>query len=365
MTLEQIAVILWNYSGNPAFTGTADSVGAHSGWAANGLAWAVENGLLKDVPYEVVTAPATRAQTAQILKNFLSAPEAKTLTLATGGSFGTAFAMGSALQNTLNSKLSQSQLTVISSGGAVHNIHQIEDGQANLAIVSSDAIKDAHDGKNAFSSGKETSALWVAGLYPETVQIVAAPGITDVSQLRGKSVCMGEAGSSNRAIAEQILAAYGMSVKDVVAVPGSFYEGIDGLKSGKVDAAITVAVPPVTAIMELAFTNANAFNLVSLSDAALEQLTAGYLVRSDLPAGTYNGINQTTKSVAVQSALVASEDVPEAVVYELLKAMFNNKSALETAHRRFASLNAGQAAHNAVPMHPGALKYYREIGILK
>ncbi|MBO5339903.1 MAG: S-layer homology domain-containing protein [Oscillospiraceae bacterium] len=72
VTIEQIAVILWNYSGNPAFTGTADSVGAHSGWAANGLAWAVENGLLEGVPYEVVTAPATRAQTAQIFMNYLS-----------------------------------------------------------------------------------------------------------------------------------------------------------------------------------------------------------------------------------------------------------------------------------------------------
>lgn len=72
VTLEQLAVILWNYSGNPAFTGKADGVGAHSGWAANGLAWAVENNILANIPYTALTDGATRAQTAQMLTNYLS-----------------------------------------------------------------------------------------------------------------------------------------------------------------------------------------------------------------------------------------------------------------------------------------------------
>lgn len=73
VTIEQIAVILWNYAGNPAFSGNADSVGAHSGWAANALSWAVENDILESVPYENVTGAATRAQTAQMLMNYLTA----------------------------------------------------------------------------------------------------------------------------------------------------------------------------------------------------------------------------------------------------------------------------------------------------
>ncbi len=72
VTLEQIAVILWNYSGNPTFIGSAESLGAHSGWAANGLGWAAEKGILTNVPYQAVTEAATRAQTAQMLTNYLS-----------------------------------------------------------------------------------------------------------------------------------------------------------------------------------------------------------------------------------------------------------------------------------------------------
>ncbi|MBO5339484.1 MAG: DUF4886 domain-containing protein [Oscillospiraceae bacterium] len=72
VTLEQVAVILWNYSGNLPFVGTADSVGPHSSWASNALAWAVESDLLEGIPFDVVTAPATRAQTAQFIMNYLS-----------------------------------------------------------------------------------------------------------------------------------------------------------------------------------------------------------------------------------------------------------------------------------------------------
>ena len=71
VTIEQIAVILWNYSGNPAPTGNANEVGEHSGWAANGLSWAVANGIFDGLAYQSVTAPASRAQTAQMLMNYL------------------------------------------------------------------------------------------------------------------------------------------------------------------------------------------------------------------------------------------------------------------------------------------------------
>jgi hypothetical protein len=71
VTIEQIAVILWNYSGNPAFTASATELGEHSGWAANALGWAIERGLLANMPYNKVTDQATRAQAAQMFTNFL------------------------------------------------------------------------------------------------------------------------------------------------------------------------------------------------------------------------------------------------------------------------------------------------------
>lgn len=291
--------------------------------------------------------------------------EAK-ITLATGGTSGTYYAVGGAMQTVLNEKLALSDLNVTSTGASKVNVNMITDGEAEMAILQSDVISYAHEGINTFAeTGVEDNALWVAGLYNETVQIIATPDITDVSQLRGKTVCMGDVGSGTRINAEQVLAAYGMTAADVNAVSGSFQDAVDGIKDGKIDAAFTVAGAPTTAITDLA--TANDFSLISLTDEALAYIAENFpfLVQDNLPAGTYNGIDQETKCVAVQAALVASKDVSEDVVYELLKAMFDNAASLKAAHAKFEYLEAGYAAKGTVPLHPGAEKYYKEIGIIE
>ncbi|PWM23995.1 MAG: C4-dicarboxylate ABC transporter substrate-binding protein [Oscillospiraceae bacterium] len=288
------------------------------------------------------------------------------VTLVTGGTSGTYYAVGGAMQSVLNSKLGLSEFTVESTGASKANVNLITDGEAEMAIVQSDVISYAHTGTNTFEeTGVEDSALWVAGLYNETVQIIATKDITDISQLKGKTVCMGDVGSGTRVNAEQVLAAYGMTADDVNAVSGSFQDGVDGIKDGKIDAAFTVAGAPTTAITDLATTNE--FNMLSLTDEALAYIQENFpfLVQDNLPAGTYNGIDQETRCVAVQAALVASKDVSEDVVYELLKTMFDNKEELVKAHAKFEFLDAEYAVSGAsVPLHPGAEKFYKEMGVL-
>ena len=315
----------------------------------------------KDAPATSTPATSTPA---------VSAPadvEAEKMTLVTGGTSGTYYAVGGAMQTILNEKLTLSELFVESTGASKANVNLITDGEADMAILQSDVVSYAHTGTNTFAeTGVEDSALWVAGLYNETVQIIAAKDITDISQLKGKTVCMGDVGSGTRVNAEQVLAAYGMTADDVNAVSGSFQDGVDGIKDGKVDAAFTVAGAPTTAITDLATTNE--FNMLSLSDEALAYIGENFpfLVQDNLPAFTYDGIDQETKCVAVQAALVASEDVSEDVVYELLKTMFDNKDELVSGHGKFQFLDPQYAVDGAsVPLHPGAEKYYKEVGVLK
>lgn len=288
------------------------------------------------------------------------------ITLATGGTSGTYYAVGGAMQTVLNDKLSLSELNVTSTGASKVNVNMITDGEAEMAILQSDVISYAHTGTNTFeATGVEDNALWVAGLYNETVQIIATPDITDVAQLKGKTVCVGDVGSGTEVNTKQVLAAYGLTFDDINVVHGSFQVGVDGIKDGKIDAAFTVAGAPTTAITDLA--TANEFSLISLTDEALAKIATDFpfLVQDNLPAGTYNGIDQETKCVAVQAALVASEDISEDVVYELLKAMFDNEAALEAAHAKFEYLDAEYAAAGTVPLHPGAEKFYKEVGAIK
>ena len=287
------------------------------------------------------------------------------INLATGGTSGTYYAVGGVLKTVLDSKLTLSTLNVASTGASVANVNMITDGEAQMAILQSDVINYAHEGTGQFEGAPEDNALWVAGIYNETVQILAKPGINSVADLKGKTVCVGDVGSGTEINAWQVLGAAGLTKDDITAVNGSFQDGVDQLKDGKIDAAFTVAGAPTTAIVDYATTNT--LNLVSLTEDELAAIQAEYpfLIRDDLKAGTYTGQDSDVTCVAIQATLVASEELSEDVVYEFVKAMFDNQADLEAGHAKFAFLDPTSASAGAtVPLHPGAEKYYKEVGVL-
>ena len=291
--------------------------------------------------------------------------EPTAITLATGGTSGTYYAVGGVMKTVLDSKLTLSSLNVESTGASVANVNMITDGQAQMAILQSDVINYAHEGTYSFEGAPEDNALWVGGIYNETVQILAMPGINTVADLKGKTICVGDVGSGTEINAWQVLKAAGLTEADVNAVNGSFQDGVDQLKDGKIDAAFTVAGAPTTAIVDYATTNT--LNLISLTDEELAAIQAEYpfLIRDDLPSTTYTGMTGDVVCVAIQATLVASKDLSEDVVYEFVKAMFDNKDALTEGHAKFGFLDPEAASAGAtVTMHPGAEKYYKEVGVL-
>ncbi len=319
---------------------------------------------------EASTAPAAPAAPATSTPAAPAAPAAPSaspvkITLATGGTSGTYYAVGGVLQTVLGPKLTLSTITAESTGASKANVNMITDGQAQMAILQSDVVNYAHNGTNTFEGAPEDTALWCAGIYNETVQILAKPGINNVADLKGKTVCVGDVGSGTEVNAWQVLSAAGLTKDDIKAVNGTFQDGVDQLKDGKIDAAFTVAGAPTTAIVDYATTNQ--LNLVSLSDSELAAIQAAYpfLVRDDLKAGTYTGQDKDVVCVAVQAALVADKNLSEDVVYEIVKGMFDNKADLEAGHAKFGFLDPKVASVGSVPLHPGAEKYYKEIGAIK
>ena len=285
--------------------------------------------------------------------------------LATGGTSGTYYAVGGVLQTVLGSKLSLLNLTVESTGASKANVNMMTDGEAQLAILQSDVLNYAHEGTFTFKdTGAETSALWVMGIYNETVQILAKPGINTVSDLKGKTVVVGDVGSGTEVNAWQVLGAVGLTEADITKVNAGFGDGVEMLKNNQADAVFTVAGAPTTSIVDYAATNE--LNLVSLSDEELAKITAEYpfLVQDNLPAGTYSGYDKEVVCVAVQAALVADETLSEDAVYELTKAIFENQEELTKGHAKWGLLSTDTCLDNTAPMHPGAEKYYKEIGVL-
>ncbi|MBQ4176777.1 MAG: TAXI family TRAP transporter solute-binding subunit [Lachnospiraceae bacterium] len=303
---------------------------------------------------------------AMVMGTSTVAMAASDLTLGTGGTTGTYYAVGGVMATVLNPVMEDVDLTVTATGASKANIQLIDEEDADLAIVQNDVMYYAYTGTDLFEDeGAYETFASVAGLYDETVQIVTCfDGIKSVDDLEGKTVSVGDAGSGTEFNAKQILGAYGLTFDDINVVNLGFGDSAESLKDGKIDAAFIVAGAPTTAVVDLA--TMKDVHLVQLDDEHIEALQSDYdfYTKTTVPAGTYKGVDEDATTVSVRATLIASTEVGEDEVYELLKAMFDNKDDLVAGHAKFEFLNLEDAvAGISVPFHPGAVKYFAEQGI--
>lgn len=290
---------------------------------------------------------------------------ADSLTFSTGGSQGTYYAFGGVLSQYVTSNTGLT-VTAIESGGSQNNIENIQDGAAQLAFAQSDVMSYAFAGTNLFAeSGAVTDFSTVADLYMEQVQIVTTnPDIKTVADLKGKNVSIGDAGSGVYYNAMDILGAYGLTEQDINPTYQGFGDSADALQDGKLDAAFVVAGAPTTAITSLATTKS--VYLVSLDDEHIDKLieTSPYYSKYVISAGTYEGLDNDTTTVAVGAVVIARDDVSEDAIYDFVSTIFENLDAISAQHAKGAELNVEFAASvTSVPYHPGAAKYFAEKGI--
>ena len=309
---------------------------------------------------------ATALVCSMALAGLSSVYAAESLTLGTGGTTGTYYAVGGVMATVLNPLMENADLTVTSTGASKANIQLIDVEEADLAIVQNDVMYYAYTGTDLFEEeGAYETFSSVAGLYDETIQIVTcSDSIASVADLKGKTVSVGDAGSGVEFNAKQILEAYDMTFDDINVVNASFGDSADSLKDGKIDAAFIVAGAPTTAAVDLATTKA--IHLVQLDEEHIKTLQDKYdfYTATTIPAGTYDGVEEDATTVSVRATLIASNNVSEDAIYELLKAMFDNQEALIAGHAKFEFLNLEDAVKGiSVPFHAGAKKYYEEQGI--
>ncbi len=289
------------------------------------------------------------------------------LTLGTGGTTGTYYAVGGTMSTVLNNAMENTSLKVVSTGASKANILDIDEKVSDIAIVQNDVMYYAFNGTDLFEAdGAFDTFSAVAGLYDETCQVIAESGITSIADLKGKTVNVGDAGSGVEFNATQILAAYGLDIhKDIVKVNGSFGDAADSIKDGKIHAAFITAGAPTTAVVDLSISKE--INLLSIDDEHAEALMAEYpfYTKTIIPGGTYASVPEDVQTLSVRATLIAGNDLTEDAVYELTKALFENKDALANSNAKFAELDPALAVQGiSVPFHPGAEKYFKEIGVL-
>lgn len=316
-------------------------------------------------------APDTNTSAPESAAPDASAPEAgdklnanASLKMATGGTTGTYYAFGGIIAGALEGAVDGLSVTVHDSGASKANIYEIIDGEADLAFAQNDVTYYALTGTDLFESdGAQEGFSVLAGLYPEVVQIVASKDITDISQLKGKKVSVGDAGSGTEFNARQILGAYGISFDDISVQNLDFGNSATALKDGKIDAFFTVAGAPTTNIVDLCTTTS--INILGLDDehVAILQGDYSFYTTYTIEANTYNGVDYDVNAVAVTATLLVSNALDNDTVYTVTKALFENADSMEHEKAKYIDAEYAVSGFDDMPIHPGALQYYTEIGV--
>lgn len=291
--------------------------------------------------------------------------EGTDLRFVTGGESGTYYAYGNVLSQYATNGDYGLAITALSGNGSQANIQALQDDDADIAFAQSDVLAYAYDGTNLFEDAAYKDFSVVADLYQEQVQIVTCdPNIKTVSDLVGKTVSVGAAGSGVYFNALDVLGVYDLTLEDINPVYQSFGDSADSLKDGKIDAAFIVAGAPTTAITDLS-TSKTAY-LVSMDDEHVDKLLAlsPFYSKAVIPADTY-GLEGPVTTVSVGAVIIVNDAVPEEAVYNLTKSLFDGKANNSDAHAKYDELVIEDAAGvTSVPYHPGAAKYYEEQEII-
>ncbi|MCU0563912.1 MAG: TAXI family TRAP transporter solute-binding subunit [Desulfobacterales bacterium] len=292
---------------------------------------------------------------------------ADNLVLATGGTAGTYYPFGGAMAKIWNSKIKGMNVTAQTSGASGENVRLINKKEVELALVQSDTLDFAFNAKEAFKEPlKGMNAIAV--LYPEVVHVVVAADspIKSFADLKGKKIGVGAPGSGTEANFRQLLDAYGMKKEDVNGQYLSFSESAEAFKDKHIDAFIVTGGVPTSAIMDVA--TQNAIRILPIAADVMGKMTQKYpfLAGVKIPANSYKGQTAEVPTVAVNAVLISGSQLKDDMVYNLTKALFENQAELASAHAKGKELNIQYAVKGvSIAFHPGAVKYYKEKGLMK
>ncbi|RVT50465.1 TAXI family TRAP transporter solute-binding subunit [Rubrivivax albus] len=294
----------------------------------------------------------------------------KFVTIGTGGVTGVYYAAGGAICRLMNKDRARHGIrcSVESTGGSVFNINTIKAGELDFGVAQSDWQFHATNGSKVFEKdGKHTDLRAVFSVHPEPFTVLSRKeaAIGKFEDLKGKRFNVGNPGSGTRASAEELLNAMGWKMGDFsLASELKADEHGAALCDNKIDAFFYGVGHPSANIQD-PITTCGA-KLVPLTGAAIDKLVSGapYYAKVNIPGGLYAGHPNPTPTYGVLATFVTSAKVPDATVYELVKAVFDNFEEFKKLHPAFGALQPQDMVKNgnSAPMHPGAVKYYKEKG---
>jgi len=296
------------------------------------------------------------------------ASAAGTFVVLTGATSGAYYPLGVALANVIGNVMPSLKTSVQATKTSVENLNLLQAGRGDIAFTLADSLVDAWKGKEEAGFKTPLRKLrGIAAIYPNYIQIVARADsrIRSLADLKGKNISVGAPKSGTELNARTIFAAAGLAYKDFGKVEYlPFGESVELMKNRQLDATLQSAALGASSVRDLAASVD--IVVVPIPANVLRKTNDPAYLPATIPANTYRGQTADVHSAAVQNFLVTHEGISNDIVYRVTKALWTNLDQLVAAHPAAKAIDIRHALDGMpLPLHPGAEKYYKEVGIIK
>ena len=290
---------------------------------------------------------------------------AQQLSIATGGTGGTYYPLGGGLAELINTHIEGASAVAEVTGASVENMGLVWRGDSDIAFALADTVHQAYHGTDDFEGRQLDNIRALASVYPNAVQLVtlADAGIESLEDLRGKRVSVGAPGSGTELNARAVLESNGIAYDDFTPQRLNFNETADAIRDGDIEAGFWSVGPPTSSILNLATTRD--IRLVGLSDEEVANAREAVPVFAayELRAGLYEGMDEAVQTIGIPNVLAVSSEMDEELAYQVTRLLFEQTDELIAVHPA-ANDTTVEFSVNSTPVafHPGALRYYEEVG---
>lgn len=287
------------------------------------------------------------------------------MSMGTGGTSGTWFPLGGVIASVWSNNIKGVMVTAEATAGSVENTRLMGSKRVELAMVQNETADSAAKGIEAFKDEKITNIRAIASIHAELLQWVTVPTIKSFADLKGKTICVGPAGSGMEVHSRRVFDANGLSYKDLGnALHLSNTEAVAAFKDRKIEGFNFTGGVPAAHIQDVA--SMAQISIVSLSGEVATKAVqkTPFFVPNTIPGGTYKGVDSDVQTLSVTAMLVARDDLDSDLVYWLTKILIEKQAELAQGHALNKQITKDAVLKGlTVPLHPGAEMYYKEIGL--
>ncbi len=318
----------------------------------------------------------TAAVAVSIVATLNAAPKEKKYIIATASTGGTYYPVGVGIATIASLKLAKKHkmtFSAMTSAGSSENIDMIDKGEVNFAIIQGLFGSMAWQGKGKYEGKPKRNLRSVSMLWQNVEQFTVynkyakTGNIMDLKNLYGERFSIGGRNSGSRVSAETIMKALGIDYNKMNIQYLGYSPSSTALQDGKIAGMNTPSGPPTSAVTNaFATIGAKKITVLGFNAKDLKKIDASYPVWSPftIKAGTYPGQTKDIHTIAQPNLLVVTKDTPVETVYLLTKTIYENLPFLHSVHKATLAMSLQKAIDGLpMPLHPGAAKYYKEMGL--